>query len=297
VVDATSASLTPWGAIALEALRGRAREASPILDRGAADATERGEGISLTVVAWARALLHNGLGEYDKAFAAAEEAIACPTNSAAAAWGTVELIEAAARIGESEAAREAARRFAVIAEAAGTDWALGVNARLLAVTSPDAAAERLYREAIERLQRCGMRVDLARAHLVYGEWLRRENRRLDARAELRSAYAQCTSIGMEAFAERAGHELLATGETVRKRTPETRDDLTPQERQIAELASHGLSNPEIGARLFLSRRTVEWHLRKVFAKLGVSSRRELPTALSRSASTSSGLVAARSRVT
>jgi DNA-binding CsgD family transcriptional regulator len=296
-VDATNARLTLWGAIALAALRGRAQEASPILDLAAADATERGEGISLTVVAWARALLHNGLGEYDKAFAAAEEALACPTNSAAAAWGMVELVEAAARIGQSGAACDAARRFAAIAEAAGTDWALGVNARLLAVMSPDAAAERLYREAIDRLQRCGMRVELARAHLMYGEWLRRENRRVDARAQLRSAYERFTSIGMEAFAERAGHELLATGETVRKRTPETRDDLTPQERQIAELASHGLSNPEIGARLFLSRRTVEWHLRKVFAKLDVSSRRELPTALSRSASTSPGLVAARSRVT
>jgi DNA-binding CsgD family transcriptional regulator len=285
-VDATCASLTPWGAIALAALRGRAQEASPVLDLAAADATERGEGISLTVIAWARALLHNGLGQYDKAFAAAEDAIACPTNSAAAAWGMVELIEAAARIGESEAAGEAARRFAVIAEAAGTDWALGVNARSLAVTSADAAAEPLYREAIGRLQRCGMRVELARAHLLYGEWLRRENRRVDARVQLRNAYDQFTSIGMEAFAERAGHELLATGETVRKRTPETRDDLTPQEQQIAELARDGLSNPEIGERLFLSRRTVERHLRKVFAKLDVSSRRELAAALSRSESAS-----------
>jgi DNA-binding CsgD family transcriptional regulator len=278
-VDATSASLTPWGEIALAALRGRTHEASPILDLAAADATARGEGISLTVVAWARALLHNGLGEYDTAFAAAQDAIACPTNSAATAWGMVELIEAADRLGESDAAREAADRFSVIAETAGTDWALGVNARSLAVTNAGDRAERLYREAIDRLQRCGMRVELGRAHLVYGEWLRRENRRVDARAQLRSAYELFSSIGMEAFAGRAGHELLATGETVRKRRPETRDDLTPQERQIAELASDGLSNPEIGARLFLSRRTVEWHLRKVFAKLDVSSRRELATAL------------------
>ncbi|HEY6396016.1 MAG TPA: AAA family ATPase [Solirubrobacteraceae bacterium] len=296
-IDATSASLTPWGAIALAALRGRSQDASSILDLAAADATERGEGISLTVVAWARALLHNGLAQYDQAFAAAEEASTCPTNSAAAAWGLVELIEAAARIGESETALEAARRFAVIAEAAGTDWALGVNARSLAVTSAGATAERLYREAIDRLERCGMRVDLARGHLLYGEWLRRENRRVDARVQLRNAYDEFAAIGMEAFAERAGHELLATGETVRKRTPETRDDLTPQERQIAELARDGLSNPEIGARLFLSRRTVEWHLRKVFAKLGVSSRRELAAALPRAESISPVSLAARARVT
>jgi DNA-binding CsgD family transcriptional regulator len=283
--------------IALAALRGRAQEASPVLDLAAADATERGEGLGLTVVAWARAALHNGLGQYDKAFAAAKEAIACPTNSAAAAWGMVELIEAAVRIGEFEAALEAAQRFAMIAAAAGSDWALGVSARSMAVTSVGATAERLYCEAIDRLQRCGMRVDLARAHLVYGEWLRRENRRVDARAQLRTAFDEFASIGMEAFADRAGHELLATGETVRKRTPETRDDLTPQERQIAELARDGLSNPEIGGRLFLSRRTVEWHLRKVFAKLDVSSRRELSTALCRSESPSMDLPSARSRVT
>jgi DNA-binding CsgD family transcriptional regulator/tetratricopeptide (TPR) repeat protein len=296
-VDATSAGLTPWGMIALAALRGRAQEASPVLDLAAADATERGEGLGLTVVAWARAALHNGLGQYDKAFAAAKEAIACPTNSAAAAWGMVELIEAAVRIGESEAALEAAQRFAMVAAAAGSDWALGVSARSLAVTSVGATAERLYCEAIDRLQRCGMRVDLARAHLVYGEWLRRENRRVDARAQLRTAFDEFASIGMEAFADRAGHELLATGETVRKRTPETRDDLTPQERQIAELARDGLSNPEIGGRLFLSRRTVEWHLRKVFAKLDISSRRELSAALSRSESPRIDVPSARSLVT
>jgi len=295
-VDATDASLTPWGQLALGALRGRAEEAVPILDLAAADASERGEGISLTVVAWARALLHNGLGQYDMAVAAAEEALACPTHSAAAAWGMVELVEAAARIGQCEAAHEAARCFAVIAEAAGTDWALGVSARSSAVAGAG-DAERLYGEAIDRLERCGMRVDLARAHLLYGEWLRRENRRVDARVQLRSAYDEFASMGMEAFAERAGHELLATGETVRKRTPETRDDLTPQERQIAELARDGLSNPQIGARLFLSRRTVEWHLRKVFAKLDITSRRELATALSRSEFRSVDVLSARSRVT
>ena len=285
-IDATKASLTPSGGVALAAMRGQLQEACAILDLATADATERGEGISLTVVAWARALLYNGLGVYNKAFAAANEAIDCPTNSAAAAWGMVELIEAGARVGDSDAAGKAAARFEAIAKAAGTDWALGVNARSFALLRTGATAEQLYRESLDRLERCQMRVDLARAHLLYGEWLRRENRRVDARAQLRIAGDAFTSIGMEAFAERARHELLATGETVRKRTVETRDDLTPQERQIAELAREGLSNPEIGARLFLSRRTVEWHLRKVFAKLEIGSRRELATALPRSESPS-----------
>ena len=273
--EATGASLTPWGAVALAALRGREHDAAAILDVAAADATKRGEGIGLTVIAWARALLYNGLGIPDQALAAAQEAIDCPTNSAAAAWGMVELIEAAARVGEPEAAGEAARRFAEIAKAAGTDWALGVHARSRALLSTGATAEQLYREALGRLGRCQMRVDLARAHLLYGEWLRREHRRVDARAQLRAAHDLFTSMGMEAFAERAREELLATGESVRKRTVETRDELTAQERQIARLARDGLSNPEIGARLFLSPRTVEWHLHKVFAKLAIRSRREL----------------------
>ena len=191
-----------------------------------------------------------------------------------------ELIEAAARIGESDAARKAAKRFDVIAKAAGTNWALGVNARSSALLSTGERAEQLYRESLDRLERCQMRVDLARAHLLYGEWLRRENRRVDARVQLRSACDEFASFGLKGFAERAGRELLATGGTARKRVVETRDDLTPQERQIAELARDGLSNPEIGARLFLSRRTVEWHLRHVFAKLEIQSRRELATALS-----------------
>ena len=182
-----------------------------MLDVAAADATKRGEGIGLTVIAWARALLYNGLGIPDQAFAAAQEAVDCPTNSAAAAWGMVELVEAAARVGEPEAAAEAARRFAEIAKAAGTDWALGVDARSCALLSTGETAERLYREALDRLGRCQMRVDLARAHLLYGEWLRREHRRVDARAQLRAAQDQFTSMGMEAFAERARSELAGHG--------------------------------------------------------------------------------------
>jgi DNA-binding CsgD family transcriptional regulator len=278
-IEATGASLTPWGAVALAALRGREHEALPTLESAAIDATRRGEGIGLTVIAWARAVLHNGLGEYDKAFAAAEEAVVCPTNSAAAAWGMVELVEAAARLEKPKAAREQAERFAEIADAAGSVWALGVDARTRALLRTDSTAEDLYLEALDCLGRCRMRVDLARAHLLYGEWLRRRNRRIDARAQLRAAHDVFTSIGLEAFAERARKELLATGEKVRRRTLETRDDLTAQERQIAQLARDGLSNPEIGTRLFLSPRTVEWHLSKVFTKLGIASRADLRVAL------------------
>jgi DNA-binding CsgD family transcriptional regulator len=280
-VEATGASLPPWGAIGLAVLAGDERHATTILDAAAADAMDRGEGISLTVVAWARALLHNGLGAYEQALAAAKEAVDCPTNSAAAAWGMVELIEAAARTGEQRMADVTRERFAAIAQAVGTDWVLGVDARSCALLSEGTEAEQLYRESLDRLARCQMRVDLARAHLLYGEWLRREDRRVDARAQVRTAYEQFVSFGMDAFAERARRELQATGETVRKRTVETRDDLTPQERQIAELARDGLSNPEIGARLFLSRRTVEWHLRHVFAKLEIHSRTELSNTLGR----------------
>ena len=278
-IEATGASLTPWGAVALAALRGREQEALSTLASAATDSKRRGEGIGLTVIAWARAILYNGLGIHDQALAAAQEAIDCPTNSAAAAWGMLELVEAAARLDKPEAAHEHAERFAEIADAAGSHWAFGVNARSSALVSPDAKAEELYRTALDHLERCQMRVDLARSHLLYGEWLRRRNRRIDARAQLRTAHDAFTSIGLEAFAERARKELLATGERVRRRRLETRDDLTAQERQIAQLARDGLSNPEIGTRLFLSPRTVEWHLSKVFTKLGISSRADLRDAL------------------
>jgi DNA-binding CsgD family transcriptional regulator len=189
------------------------------------------------------------------------------------------LIEAAARGGQAELAHDALRQLTEMTAAGGTDWGLGLEARSRALLSEGETAERLYREGIERLGRTRVRGEHARAHLLYGEWLRREGRRKHARAQLRTAHRMFTEMGMEAFAERAGRELQATGETVRKRRAETRDDLTAQERQIAQLAREGLSNPEIGARLFLSPRTVEWHLRKVFAKLGIHSRRELTTAL------------------
>jgi DNA-binding CsgD family transcriptional regulator len=191
-----------------------------------------------------------------------------------------ELIEAAARSGQAERAAGPLAQLAEIAHAAGTDWALGTHARAAAMLAEGEMAERLYREAIERLSHIRTRATLARAHLLYGEWLRRAHRRVDAREQLRAAYTMLSDMGMEAFAERAHRELLATGETVRKRTVETLDELTPQEVQVARLAAGGQTNPEIGAQLFLSPRTVEWHLSKVFGKLGVSSRKELRTALS-----------------
>jgi len=190
-----------------------------------------------------------------------------------------ELIEAAARTGRPGQAAAALHRLAEITSASGTDWALGIQARSRALLTSGEAAEPLYREAIERLGRTRVRTELARAHLVYGEWLRRNRRRVDAREQLRHAHEMLTAMGIEGFAERARRELIATGQTLRKRTIGTVDELTAQEAQIAGLARAGHTNPEIGAQLFISARTVEWHLRKVFTKLGISSRRELHAAL------------------
>jgi DNA-binding CsgD family transcriptional regulator len=200
-----------------------------------------------------------------------------------------ELVEAAARKGDTELARDALKRLVEETEPCATDWALGIEARSRALLTDGDAAESLYREAIERLSCARLRTEVSRAQLLYGEWLRRGKRRVDARAELGTAHEQFTSIGMEAFAERARTELVATGENVRKRTVETFEDLTAQERHIARLARDGLSNPEIGARLFLSPRTVEWHLRKVFGKLGIHSRHELANALAMSDAAAGGL--------
>jgi ATP/maltotriose-dependent transcriptional regulator MalT len=190
-----------------------------------------------------------------------------------------ELIEASVMSRKPQLGRGALERFAEATTAAGTDWALGVEARCRALLSDGTAADELYREAIDRLSRTRFRPELARAQLLYGEWLRRKNRRVAARDQLRAAHELLTAIGMEAFAERARRELIATGVKVRRRSDELRDQLTPQEEQIARLAREGLSNPEIGAQLFISARTVEWHLRKVFIKLGISSRRQLRAVL------------------
>ena len=239
--------------------------------------TSRGEGRGVTSQ-YAAALLYNGLGHYDKALAAAE--LACEYDDIGVlGWSLTELVEAAVRSGQPARASGALQRLSETTRASGTDWALGTEARSRALLSEGQAAENCYREAIERLGRTRMRPAVARAHLLYGEWLRRENRRRDARAELRTAHDLFTTMGIEAFAERARRELLATGDTVRKRTVETASELTAQEAHIARLAVDGRTNVEIGAQLFLSTRTVEWHLGKVYTKLGVGSRRELPRAM------------------
>jgi DNA-binding CsgD family transcriptional regulator len=279
VTEATGTQVAPYGALVLGGLRGREAEAATVIDGTIHDATVGGQGTAVQYAHWARSMLLNGLGRYQEALAAAQEASDDTPELFVSAWALSELIEAAVRSEDTARARGALERLAEATSAAETDWALGIAARSRALLSEGETADRLYQEAIERLGRTRLRPELARAHLLYGEWLRRNGRRVDARAQLRAAHEQFTSIGMEAFAERARKELLATGERLRKRTVETRDDLTAQERQIALLASDGLSNPEIGARLFLSPRTVEWHLRKLFTKLGVRSRRELANAL------------------
>ena len=280
---ATGSHIAPHIALRLLALQGREVEAEALIASTVALAGE-GEGIAATQADWAAAVLYNGLGRYEEAAAAARRATSGTYELFGAMWALPELVEAAVRGGDAELARWALRRLAESTQPCGTDFALGIEARCRALLSEGETAEHLYQQAIERLGRTRLRTEFVRAHLLYGEWLRRENRRVDARAELRAAYQQFASIGMEAFAERARKELLATGERVRKRTVETRDDLTAQERQIAGLARDGLSSREIATRLFLSPRTVEWHLGKVFTKLEIRSRRELSTALASSGS-------------
>jgi DNA-binding CsgD family transcriptional regulator len=224
---------------------------------------------------WAIAVLDNGLGRYGDALAAAERTDEDPYELVFSTWAAVELIEAATRSGVPERAAGALERLSASARASGSDWALGIEACARALLSHGETAERLYREALERLGRTRIRVALARAHLLSGEWLRRERRRLDAREQLRHAHELFTQFGMEAFAERARVELEATGEHARKRTVETVDDLTPQEAQISRLAGDGATNQEIAAQMFISRSTVDYHLRKAFRKLGVKSRHQL----------------------
>jgi DNA-binding CsgD family transcriptional regulator len=279
VKEATGTRIGPYAAIALAGIRGREAEASELIDRVTTEATTGGQGTAVQYAHWAKSVLLNGLGRYQEALAAAVQASEHTPELFIASWALPELIEAASRTENAELAKGALTRLGEHTKACETDWALGIHARSRALVTGAEAAEPLYREAIERLGRTRLRPDLARAHLLYGEWLRRQHRRVDARARLRVAYDLCITIGMEAFAERARGELIATGERVRKRTAETRDELTAQERQIARLARDGLSNPEIGARLFLSPRTVEWHLRKVFTKLGIHSRQELARTL------------------
>lgn len=280
VTEATGDRVAPHGALGLAAFRGRRAEAAALIEATERDVIRRGEGVGLTIAEWAQAVLSNGVGDYQTAWAAARRAAEHSADIGVSAWAAVELVEAAVRSGRSEAAADALHRLSEMTSASGTDWALGVEARSRALLSVGAEAERLYQQAIDWLGRTRMRAELARAHLLYGEWLRRQRRRIDARAQLRIAHGMLDAIGMEAFAERARRELQATGETARKRTAAViGEQLTAQETQIARLAREGLSNSEIGARLFISARTVQYHLRKVFAKTGISSRSQLDRVL------------------
>ncbi|MEU5145362.1 LuxR family transcriptional regulator [Streptomyces sp. NPDC021139] len=279
VLEAVGGELAPYGALTLAALQGDEPRAEQLIRSSLADAAARGEGIGVSIAHWARAVLCNGAGKYERARQAADQAAAHTQDLAAAGWGLCELVEAAVRSGERDTAVEAFDRLDEAAGGAGTDWALGVRARARAMLGTGTAAETLYREAIERLDRTRVRMELARAHLLYGEWLRRENRRENARAQLRTAHDMFTSFGAGGFALRSGRELRALGERTAGRPSTAPTALTAQETQIAHLARDGLTNAEIGAELFISPHTVEWHLRKVFAKLGITSRRQLRSSL------------------
>jgi DNA-binding CsgD family transcriptional regulator len=264
----------------LAALGGRQSEAAALIDATISDANFRGEGIGIAVAEWANAVLNNGLGNYEKAMQAAQRGTAYAMEMVTPSWAAAELVEAAVRCGHNDVAADALRRLAERTTSCGTDWALGVEARSRALLSEGETAERPFLESIERLGRTRLRVELARAHLLYGEWLRRGRRRIDARAQLRTAYDMFAAMGMEAFAERAAREQQATGEMARKRSVATDEqELTAQEAQIARMARDGLTNPEIAARMFISARTVQYHLRKVFAKLGIESRTQLDRVL------------------
>ena len=279
VAQATGMAAAPYGSLALAAWSGAAATVERLITTVTPRMLARHEGRWLTAAAWATAVVSNGLGRYSDALAAAEEGAAGAVGLGLTAWSMAELIEAAARLGCPERAHGALGRLREIAAASESDWARGLLARSQALMTADDAAQQQYRTAIRLLDRAGVAAELARARLLYGEWLRGRMRRVDAREQLRAAHQALTAMGAAGFAARARGELMATGETVRRRVPETATALTAQEVQIARLAADGLTNPEIGVKLFLSARTVEWHLRKVYVKLGVSSRRRLREAL------------------
>jgi DNA-binding CsgD family transcriptional regulator len=272
--ELTGSPLAPYHGVSLAAMRGREIEARQFFDTARDELIGRGEGAGLSFVDRAESVLYNGLGRYAEALEAARRVVG-HTELVTSNWAMPELIEAAVRVGAFELAAETDRHLTDRSSASGTDWALGIAARSHALLEDDVRADDLYVEAIERLARTRVAVDLARAHLLYGEWLRRHRHRLDARHELRIAHEMFTGFGMEAFAERARVELRASGETARKRTLDTLRQLTPQESQVARLAANGSTNREIAAQLFISPSTVEYHLHKAFRKLGVKTRTQL----------------------
>jgi DNA-binding CsgD family transcriptional regulator len=277
--QATGSGIAPYGAMLLAAYQGRRTEASELIEATTEDSLLRGEGLGVDLARWTSAILANGLGCYEEALAAADPVSDETPGLYISTWMLSERIEAAVRCAKPQVAADALQRFSATAHVGDNDWALGIEARSRALLGEGEVAERLYREAIDRLSNTRVLTELARSHLLYGEWLRRAHRRVDARRHLRTAHDLFASLGADGFGDRARRELLATGERVRKRSAETRDDLTPQEEHIARLARDGRTNPEIGAELYISARTVEWHLRNVFTKLGVTSRKALRDAL------------------
>ncbi|PRY49021.1 AAA ATPase-like protein [Geodermatophilus tzadiensis] len=279
VTEATGNGLAPYGEVGLLALRGDPEVAEPFIQSCLDDVVTRGEGVGVNMTAWARAVLCNGLGRYDDALRWARVPAAQPLETGIPQWALAELVEAGMRSGDVAAAAVAQEQLTAMATASGTDWALGVRAAREALLRRGPAADELYREAITRLDRTLIRSEQARARLLYGEWLRREGRRVEALAQLRAAHEALQAMGAQAFAARARQELQATGEAVRRSVTAEPAELTPQELHIARLAAQGLTNTEIAAMLFISARTVEWHLRKVFTKLGLTTRRELRRSL------------------
>jgi DNA-binding CsgD family transcriptional regulator len=261
-------------------LAGFRGQASSQFEAGVQDAAARGEGLAMASAQFATAVLHNGLGHYQTALAAAQQA--CEHDELGfGIWVLPELIEAAVRSGEPEVAAAGLDQLSARTSLSHSQWAHAIEVRSRALLTGGQAAEDLYQDAISQLRPSQMTVELARAHLVYGEWLRRENRRIDAREQLRTAHQMFASMGADGFADRAASELRATGERTRRRTIDTPAQLTARETQIARLAGDGLSNPEIAAQLFMSPRTVEYHLGKVFTKLAISSRNQLRGALAK----------------
>jgi DNA-binding CsgD family transcriptional regulator len=274
-IGATASAFLPYGAMGLAACQGDEVEALSLIEPAVKQAEQRGEGFGISAAHWAKAVLHNGYGRYDEALTAAKVASEVSYELGLSSWALIELIEASAHVGQPDIATHAYHELEEMTHASGSDWALGVQTRMNALLSGGVEADGLYRESISHLRDTSMRFELARAQLCYGEWLRRNRGRREALEQLRSACSSFEDMGFGAFAERTRRELRAAGEAVRKRSDETHVQLTAQEGQIARLAREGLSNPEIGTRLFISARTVQYHLSNVFAKLEITSRSQL----------------------